>query len=97
MDRQPAVTCACCASKGGRYSFDCLDCCARLVLSTQPDKLLAMGMLASIERYRVTWGKDTTPRREAIIKRMRDLQTSCDLFATCDQMAALMFQKKAPV
>jgi len=56
-----------------------------------------MSMLAAIERYRVTWGKDTTPRRDAILKRVRDVQTSCDLFATGDQMAALMLQKKAPV
>lgn len=78
------VTCPCCASAGGTYSFDCVDCCARLVLSTHPDKLLAMGMLASIERYLVKWGKDTTPRREAILQRIRDLQQPCDLFATCD-------------
>lgn len=78
----PVTGCACCASAGGTYSLDCLNCCARLVLSTQPDKLLAMGMLETIERYRVKWGKDTTPRRDAILARVRDLQKSCDLFAT---------------
>jgi len=40
---------------------------------------------------------DNPPRRDAILKRVRDVQTSCDLFATGDQMAALMLQKKAPV
>lgn len=68
------VACACCASAGGTYSFDCLDCCARLVLSTQPDKLLAMGMLAAIERYRVKWSSEHTPKREAILGRMRQMQ-----------------------
>jgi len=64
--------------------MDCLDCCARLVLSTQPDKLLAMGMLAAIERHRVKWSSEHTPKREAILGRMRQMQDACDLFATYD-------------
>lgn len=76
------MTCPCCAKAGGTYSFRCLDCCARLVLTTQPDKLLAMGMLAAIERYRVRWGDERTPKRDDILGRMREMQSACDLFAT---------------
>lgn len=35
----------------GLYSMHCLDCCARLVLSTHPSRDLAAAMLAAIERY----------------------------------------------
>ena len=34
----------------GRVNLKCLGCCARLVLSASPDKRLAAGHLAAIER-----------------------------------------------
>lgn len=39
-----------CDQPRGVYDLKCLDCCARLVLSTHPDRRLAAAMLAAIER-----------------------------------------------
>jgi len=63
--------CACCASKGGTYDFECLDCCARLVASAYPNKLLAMGLLECIERYRTKWGSGNGPRRDQILAKVQ--------------------------
>lgn len=37
--------------KSGLYQVDCLQCCARLVLSARPDKRKAEVMLAVIARH----------------------------------------------
>lgn len=76
------MTCPCCQKGGGTYSFNCLDCCARLVLTTHPDKALAMSMLAAIERYRQKWSDGRAPKREDILGRMRQMQSICDPDAT---------------
>ena len=36
----------------GGYSFDCVECCARLVLNTRPCKHKATAMLDAIARFR---------------------------------------------
>jgi hypothetical protein len=55
--------------KGGVYNFMCLNCCARLVLSAQPDKRLAMGMLEAIRRF------DGPHGRAAILGRVSQMLT----------------------
>lgn len=40
------------------YSFRCVQCCARLVLSTHPNKRQAATMLAAIERFPENPGRD---------------------------------------
>ena len=50
------MTCKQCESSkqrphSGAYSFKCVACCCRLVLSARPDKRLAASMLAAIERF----------------------------------------------
>lgn len=42
----------------GVYSFACLECCTRLVLSAYPSKPHAAYMLAAIERFRGNPGRD---------------------------------------
>ena len=46
----------------GAYSFKCVDCCCRLVLSAHPLKHLAAGHLAAIERF------PGNPGRERILE-----------------------------
>jgi len=46
----------------GLYSMHCLDCCARLVLSTHPNRELAAAMLAAIER------NPESPSRAAVLR-----------------------------
>jgi len=48
--------CTACASSlqqshSGAYRLHCLDCCARLVLSTRPSREHAAGMLEAIRRF----------------------------------------------
>ena len=40
-----------CSQPSGVYQLQCLDCCARLVMSAHPDRLAAGMLMASIERY----------------------------------------------
>ena len=64
------MTCKQCESSkqqphSGAYSFKCVECCSRLVLSTRPDKRLAASMLAAIERF------PDNPGRERILESVR--------------------------
>lgn len=65
------MTCQQCESSkqrqhSGAYSFKCVECCARLVLSAHPDKRQASAMLAAIDgvlRYILTgMDRDTADR-----------------------------------
>lgn len=49
----------------GAYSFKCVECCSRLVLSARPDKRQAAAMLAAIERF------PGNPGRERILESVR--------------------------
>lgn len=67
------MTCRSCESwirftHSGEYHLGCLDCCVRLVLSTQPVKAHAAAMLAAIERFR------DAPARKEILARLRELK-----------------------
>lgn len=53
----------------GAYSFKCVECCCRLVLSTRPDKRLAASMLAAIERF------PDNPGRERILECVKQTLT----------------------
>lgn len=53
----------------GAYRFQCLACCTRLVLTTQPDKKLASAMLAAIERF------PGNPGRVAVLASVRQALT----------------------
>lgn len=64
------MTCESCKSRSanptsGRYSLTCEACCVALVLSTRPDKRLASGMLAAIER------QPENPGRERVLASVR--------------------------
>lgn len=66
------MTCAACNAASthrhsGRYALGCLDCCARLVLSTHPGKAQAAAMLAVIERHR------DAPSRKDVLSRVREM------------------------
>ena len=68
------MTCKQCESSkqrphSGAYSFKCVECCSRLVLSTRPDKRLAASMLAAIERF------PDNPGRERILESVRQTLT----------------------
>ena len=68
------MTCKQCESSkqrphSGAYSFKCVECCCRLVLSTRPDKRLAATMLAAIDRY------PQNPGRERILESVRQALT----------------------
>lgn len=68
------VSCQACESSEqrphcGLYQFQCLECCARLVLSAHPDKRQASAMLAAIARF-----KDA-PGRDAILECVRQRLT----------------------
>lgn len=68
------MTCKQCESSkqrphSGAYSFKCVDCCCRLVLSTKPDKQKAAAMLAAIERF------PGNPGRERILECVRQTLT----------------------
>lgn len=65
------MTCAACQSAtqyrhSGLYHLDCLECCARLVLSAYPSKPHASAMLAAIERF------PSSPSRERVLKRVSE-------------------------
>lgn len=53
----------------GAYSFKCVECCCRLVLSARPDKRQAAAMLAAIERF------PGNPGRERILESVRQALT----------------------
>lgn len=53
----------------GAYSFKCVECCSRLVLSARPDKRQAAAMLAAIERF------SDNPGRERILESVRQALT----------------------
>jgi len=68
------MTCQQCESSkqrphSGAYSFKCVECCSRLVLSARPDKRLAASMLAAIERF------PDNPGRERILECVRQTLT----------------------
>lgn len=65
------MTCKQCESSNGRrthgaYNLNCLDCCARLVASTRPDKAKAAAMLHAIARNR------EAPKRADILARVKE-------------------------
>ena len=41
-----------CYQPRGVYQLQCLDCCARLVMSAHPDRRVAGMLMAAIERYK---------------------------------------------
>ena len=41
-----------CDQPRGVYQLQCLDCCARLVMSAHPDRRAAGMLMAAIERYK---------------------------------------------
>lgn len=51
----------------GAYNFRCLQCCARLVVSTHPDKHQAKVMLAAIARF------ERAPAREDVLACVRQM------------------------
>lgn len=64
------MTCTPCESfktrqQRGTYNLNCLDCCARLVASTRPDKTKAAAMLHAIARNKLA------PKRADILARMQ--------------------------
>ena len=68
------MTCQQCKSSkqrphSGVYSFKCVECCCRLVLSAQPDKRLAASMLAAIDRF------PDNPGRERVLECVRQTLT----------------------
>jgi len=68
------MTCQQCESSkqrphSGAYSFKCVECCCRLVLSARPDKRLAASMLAAIDRF------PDNPGRERILECVRQTLT----------------------
>lgn len=50
----------------GVYNFACLECCARLVLTTKPDKQKAASMLEAISRF------DGAPARSDVLQRLKN-------------------------
>lgn len=58
--------------------MQCLECCTRLVLTTQPDKKLASAMLAAIERVPGNPGRVAVLEsvRQALTKRHSAMPTS---------------------
>lgn len=57
------MTCESCATRkarpfSGAYSFRCVACCAALVLTAHPNKRLAAGHLAAIDRFRENPGRE---------------------------------------
>lgn len=68
------MTCKQCESSkqrqhSGAYSFKCVECCARLVLSAHPDKRQASAMLAAIDRFQ------GNPGRAAVLESVRQALT----------------------
>ncbi|MFY9184403.1 MAG: hypothetical protein WBJ45_08120 [Limnohabitans sp.] len=64
------MTCQACESSkqrltSGAYRFQCLECCTRLVLSAYPNKAQASAMLAAIERFPLS------PGREQVLESVR--------------------------
>lgn len=49
----------------GAYRFQCLECCTRLVLSAYPSKAQASAMLAAIDRFPLS------PGREQVLESVR--------------------------
>ena len=65
----------------GAYSFKCVACCARLVLSTNPNKLQAATMLAAIDRFPGNPGRDAVlecVRQELTKRRSAGKKSSAD-------------------
>ena len=66
------MICEACATRSanprsGLYHLDCLDCCARLVMSARPCRRNQEAMLQLIES-----GRDR-PTRESVLQRVREL------------------------
>lgn len=64
------MTCQACESSkqrptSGAYRFQCLECCTRLVLSAYPSKAQASAMLAAIDRFPLS------PGREQVLESVR--------------------------
>lgn len=65
----------------GAYSFKCVQCCARLVLSAHPNKRQAAVMLAAIDRFPENPGRVAVlecVRQELTKRRSADLKSSTD-------------------
>ena len=69
--------CEDCPRPAGRYNIMCLDCCARLVLSTRPDRAKAEAMLhvISIYRDRPAGARRTkrAPSRKRVLARVKKI------------------------
>lgn len=51
--------------QSGLYNFSCVQCCARLVATTKPDKAKAKAMLEAIARFK------PSPPRPTILAALR--------------------------
>lgn len=55
------------ATSGGAYRMQCLECCARLVRSTHPNRNHAAGMLELIDRaiarFELNWSRESVVAR----------------------------------
>ena len=64
MSATPATRCPACASvlslarKGGRYHFNCVHCCARLIVHARPAKAQQEAHFCAIARLESAPGKD---------------------------------------
>lgn len=77
----PTARCRACESSGqrlpgGQYRMQCLECCARLVASTYPNRQAAAAMMVvvkrSIARFAPTFGPaDVTERARQMLERRR--------------------------
>lgn len=68
------MTCQACESSkqrphSGAYRMQCLECCARLVMTAHPDKRQASALLAAIERC------PGNPGRAAVLESVRQALT----------------------
>jgi len=61
------MTCKQCIQSSGMYDLKCVECCARLVISTRPSKPRASAMLAAIERI------NDAPSRDVILDRVKTI------------------------
>ena len=61
----PACSAAATRQHSGRYRMQCLQCCTRLVLSAYPSKAQASAMLAAIDRFPLS------PGREQVLESVR--------------------------
>lgn len=77
----PTAHCSACESfgrrpSGGQYRMQCLECCARLVASTYPNRQAAAAMMVvvkrNIARFAPTFGPaDVTERARQMLERRR--------------------------